>query len=316
MAKEMTAGNSSEKKGFGARFMDWYGSYQGKRVVGMVYSIGASVVIIGALFKIMHFPGAGAVLMVGMITEALLFMIGCLDKPHPEFHWHEVFPQLLGHGTEPELLKEMQARPKPTLMGGGAEGGSAAVAQNVNVPALSEKEMDALKGGIADLAKTATQLSELGKVATATTNLSEKLDAASQAAGQFVEAGKTISEKSESLGAVYAQVADDMKKVASGTKEYESKVASVAKQLNSLNAVYELQVNAIQAQVDAYKAQMEKVHGATQQLDTLTSAVKKMTDVAGESLKSQEAYEAAAKKLAAQVADLNKVYGNMLNALS
>jgi gliding motility-associated protein GldL len=316
MAKEMTAGNSSEKKGFGARFMDWYGSYQGKRVVGMVYSIGASVVIIGALFKIMHFPGAGAVLMVGMITEALLFMIGCLDKPHPEFHWHEVFPQLLGHGTEPELLKEMQARPKPTLMGGGAEGGSAAAAQNVNVPALSAKEMDALKGGIADLAKTATQLSELGKVATATTNLSEKLDAASQAAGQFVEAGKTISEKSESLGAVYAQVADDMKKVASGTKEYESKVAGVAKQLNSLNAVYELQVNAIQAQVDAYKAQMEKVNGATQQLDTLTSAVKKMTDVAGESLKIQEAYEAAAKKLAAQVADLNKVYGNMLNALS
>ena len=313
MSKEM---NPNEKKGFGARFMDWYGSYQGKRVVGMVYSIGASVVIIGALFKIMHFPGAGAVLMVGMITEALLFMIGCLDKPHPEFHWHEVFPQLLGHGTEPELLKEMQARPKPTLMGGGAEGGSAAAAQNVNVPALSEKEMDALKGGIADLAKTATQLSELGKVATATTNLSEKLDAASQAAGQFVEAGKTISEKSESLGAVYAQVADDMKKVASGTKEYESKVASVAKQLNSLNAVYELQVNAIQAQVDAYKTQMEKVSGATQQLDTLTSAVKKMTDVAGESLKSQEAYEAAAKKLAAQVADLNKVYGNMLNALS
>ena len=316
MAKEMTAGNSSEKKGFGARFMDWYGSYQGKRVVGMVYSIGASVVIIGALFKIMHFPGAGAVLMVGMITEAMLFMIGCLDKPHPEFHWHEVFPQLLGHGTEPELLKEMQERPKPTLMGGGAEGGSASTAQKTNVPALSEKDMEALKGGIADLAKTATQLSELGKVATATTNLSEKLDAASQAAGQFVEAGKTITEKSESLGAVYAQVADDMKKVASGTKEYESKVASVAKQLNSLNAVYELQVNAIQAQVDAYKAQMEKVHGATQQLDTLTSAVKKMTDVAGESLKSQEAYEAAAKKLAAQVAELNKVYGNMLNALS
>ena len=66
MSKEM---NANEKKGFGARFMNWYGSYQGKRVVGMVYSIGASVVIIGALFKIMHFPGAGAVLMVGMIAQ-------------------------------------------------------------------------------------------------------------------------------------------------------------------------------------------------------------------------------------------------------
>ena len=136
MSKEM---NPNEKKGFGARFMEWYGSYQGKRVVGMVYSIGASVVIIGALFKIMHFPGAGAVLMVGMITEALLFLIGCLDKPHPEFHWHEVFPQLLGHGTEPELLKEMQARPKPTLMGGvggGAEGGSSAQSARNSVYSL------------------------------------------------------------------------------------------------------------------------------------------------------------------------------------
>ena len=310
MSKEM---NPNEKKGFGARFMEWYGSYQGKRVVGMVYSIGASVVIIGALFKIMHFPGAGAVLMVGMITEAMLFMIGCLDKPHPEFHWHEVFPQLLGHGTEPHLLEEMQSRPKPTLMGGGV--GTAGTA-SANVPALSEKEMSALKDGIAGLAKTATQLSELGKVATATTQLSEKLDAAGQAAEQFVVAGKTISEKSEALGVTYSQVADDMKKVAAGTKDYENQVAAVAKQLNSLNAVYELQVNAVQAQVEAYKAQAEKVNGATAQIDGLTATVKKMTDVSAEALKAQEAYEAAAKKLAGQVADLNKVYGNMLNALS
>ena len=308
MSKEM---NPNEKKGFGARFMEWYGSYQGKRVVGMVYSIGASVVIIGALFKIMHFPGAGAVLMVGMITEAMLFMIGCLDKPHPEFHWHEVFPQLLGHGTEPELLKEMESRPRPTLMGGAGAAGASA-----NVPALSEKEMSALKDGIAGLAKTATQLSELGKVATATTQLSEKLDAAGQAAEQFVVAGKTISEKSEALSATYGQVNEDMKKVAAGTKEYENKVAAVAKQLNSLNAVYEFQVNAVQAQVEACKAQAEKVNGATEQINGLTSTMKKMTDVSAEALKAQEAYEAAAKKLAAQVADLNKVYGNMLNALS
>ncbi len=311
MSKEM---NANEKKGFGARFMNWYGSYQGKRVVGMVYSIGASVVIIGALFKIMHFPGAGAVLMIGMITEAMLFMIGCLDKPHPEFHWHEVFPQLLGHGTEPELLKEMQSRPKPTLMGGGAGEGGAA--KSANVPALSEKDMDALKDGIAGLAKTAVQLSELGKVATATAQLSEKLDAAGQAAEQFVVAGKAISEKSEALSATYGQVNDDMKKVAAGTKEYEAQVAAVAKQLNSLNAVYELQVNAVQAQVEAYKAQSEKVNGATQQIDGLTATVKKMSDVSAEALKAQEAYEAAAKKLASQVADLNKVYGNMLSALS
>ena len=302
--------NDVNKKGGLARFMEWYGSYQGKRAVGMVYSIGAAVVIVGALFKIMHWPGASTVLIAGMCTEALLFMIGCLDKPHPEFHWHEVFPQLLGHGTEPGLLAEMQARPKPTLMGG-AEGSSSA-----SVPALNEKELESLKAGIGNLATTAAQLSELSTVATATNKLTSKLDAASDAAEQFVSAGKTISEKSDALGSVYAQVTQDMQNVAKGTKEYEVKVADVAKQLTSLNAVYELQLQTLQKQVEAYKAQTEKVTGATAQVETLTATVKQMTDAAGNALKSQEAYVAGAKQLANQVADLNKVYGNMLNALA
>ena len=302
--------NDVNKKGGWARFMEWYGSYQGKRVVGMVYSIGAAVVIVGALFKIMHWPGASTVLIAGMCTEALLFMIGCLDKPHPEFHWHEVFTQLLGHGTEPGLLAEMQARPKPTLMGG-AEGSSSA-----SVPALNEKELESLKAGIGNLAKTAAQLSELSTVATATNKLTSKLDAASDAAEQFVSAGKIISEKSDALGSVYAQVTQDMQNVAKGTKEYEVKVADVAKQLTSLNAVYELQLQTLQKQVEAYKAQTEKVTGATAQVETLTATVKQMTDAAGNALKSQEAYVAGAKQLANQVADLNKVYGNMLNALA
>ena len=302
--------NDVNKKGGWARFMEWYGSYQGKRAVGMVYSIGAAVVIVGALFKIMHWPGASTVLIAGMCTEALLFMIGCLDKPHPEFHWHEVFPQLLGHGTEPGLLAEMQARPKPTLMGG-AEGSSSA-----SVPALNEKELESLKAGIGNLAKTAAQLSELSTVATATNKLTSKLDAASDAAEQFVSAGKIISEKSDALGSVYVQVTQDMQNVAKGTKEYEVKVADVAKQLTSLNAVYELQLQTLQKQVEAYKAQTEKVTGATAQVETLTATVKQMTDAAGNALKSQEAYVAGAKQLANQVADLNKVYGNMLNALA
>ena len=278
----------------------------------MVYSLGASVVIIGALFKIMHLPGAGAMLTVGMGVEALLFAIGCLDKPHAEYHWHEVFPQLLGYGTDPELLKELETRPRPTLMGG-ASGGSSASA---SVPALSEKELESLKAGIGNLAKTATQLSELSTVATATNKLTSKLDAASDAAEQFVSAGKTISEKSDALGSVYAQVTQDMQNVAKGTKEYEVKVADVAKQLTSLNAVYELQLQTLQKQVEAYKAQTEKVTGATAQVETLTATVKQMTDAAGNALKSQEAYVAGAKQLANQVADLNKVYGNMLNALA
>ncbi len=327
MEKEVIAEQGTakpKKQGLWARFKYAYGSYKAQKIVNCIYSLGASVVIIGALFKIMHFPGAGPMLMIGMGVEAFLFAIGCLDDPHPVFHWANVFPQLLEYGTKPEVLAEMEKRPKPTLLGAGVEGGAVSAtsgaqgagAKGANVPALSEKDMDALRDGIGNLAKTAVQLSELGKVATSTNKLGEKLDAAGEAAEQFVVAGKTISEKSEALGATYAQVAADMQKVATGTKAYEANVNAIAGQLSSLNAVYELQLKTIQAQVEAYKAQTEKVSATNTQIETLTANVKKMSDVATEALKSHEAYEAGAKKLASQVADLNKVYGNMLNALA
>ena len=304
--------NNQAPKGAWAKFMHWYESYQGKKIVGCVYSLGASVVIVGALFKIMHFEGAGAMLTVGMSIEAILFAIGCLDKPHAEHHWENVFPQLLGYGADPELIKELESRPCPTLLGG-AEGNAST---KPNIPALSEKELESLKSGIADLAKTATQLSELGSVATTTNKLNEKLDAAGLAAEQFAQAGKAVSEKSVSLGETYLQVTADMQKVVADTKAYETQVANLSSQLTSLNAVYELQIKALQSQVDAYKAQSAKIADATVQVENLSAGVKSMTEQANEALKNQEAYVAGAKQLANQVADLNKVYGNMLNALA
>ena len=286
-------------------FMHWYESYQGKKVVGAVYSLGASVVIIGALFKIMHFPGAGVMLMVGMGIEALLFALGCLDKPHTEFHWNNVFPQLLGHGADPKELEEMKSRPCPTLMGGAPVAGATA----------GSVDSAAVGASMANLAKTAEQLKELGSVATAANELVGKLEAAGQTADQFVEAGKTMTEKSAQLGNTYAQVNEDMQKVVAGTKDCDAQVASTSANLQKLNAVYELQLNQLQAQVDAYKAQTEKVVTAIAQVEALTANMQTLTTVSSEAVKSHEAYAAGAKQLASQVADLNKVYGNMLNAL-
>lgn len=286
-------------------FMHWYESYQGKKVVGAVYSLGASVVIIGALFKIMHFPGAGVMLMVGMGIEALLFALGCLDKPHTEFHWNNVFPQLLGHGADPAVLEEMKSRPCPTLMGGAPVAGATA----------GSVDSAAVGASMANLAKTAEQLKELGSVATAANELVGKLEAAGQTADQFVEAGKTMTEKSAQLGNTYAQVNEDMQKVVAGTKDCDAQVASTSANLQKLNAVYELQLNQLQAQVEAYKAQTEKVVTATAQVEALTANMQTLTTVSSEAVKSHEAYAAGAKQLASQVADLNKVYGNMLNAL-
>ena len=74
-----------------SKFYRWWNSYSGRRIVSATYSLGASIVILGALFKILHMPGANAMLMVGMITESIIFALGIFDKPFREYDWSKIF---------------------------------------------------------------------------------------------------------------------------------------------------------------------------------------------------------------------------------
>ena len=318
----MATGEKTAKKGFGAKFMHWYESYQGKNIVNIVYSVGASVVIIGALFKILHWPGASEVLMVGMFTEAFLFIIGALERPHPEFHWENVFPQLLEYGTKPELLEEKSRQPRPTLLGAGTADspvvGSATGATNAGVakvPSLKEEDLKALKDGIADLAKTATQFSELGKVAQTGVKLGEKLAAAELATETYTAATATLAQ-------TYAQVTGDMQTIAADTQAYKAGVEQVGQKIASLNSVYELQLQAVNANVEAQKlavASTEDVVAGQKRVlasvEEVLAAQKQAIASANEAVAAQTAFAASAKQLQQQVADLNGIYGNMLNAL-
>ena len=325
MAKSEKTTASAKKMGAWEKFMLWYESYQGKRVVGVVYSVGASVVIIGALFKIMHWPGASAVLIAGMCTEAFLFVIGALDKPHPEFNWSNVFPQLLEYGTNPEILEEKANQPRPTLLGAGIEGGEVptistgtastinGVAQgsapSVKVPSLTDKDLEALQNGITDLAKTATQLSELGKVATATTQLTTKMEAAGNAAEQFAASQSTLLATSTQLSEAYKAAETNMQGAADNTKAFATNMQNVGAQLNTLNAIYELQINAMKEQVEIAKAQNSTLGKVSDSLQAIEAQ-------AVNAQQSQEQFAAGSKKLVAQSSDLNAIYGNMLNALA
>ena len=325
MAKSEKTTASAKKMGAWEKFMLWYESYQGKRVVGVVYSVGASVVIIGALFKIMHWPGASAVLIAGMCTEAFLFVIGALDKPHPEFNWSNVFPQLLEYGTNPEILEEKANQPRPTLLGAGIEGGEVptistgtastinGVAQgsapSVKVPSLTDKDLEALQNGITDLAKTATQLSESGKVATATTQLTTKMEAAGNAAEQFAASQSTLLATSTQLSEAYKAAETNMQGAADNTKAFATNMQNVGAQLNTLNAIYELQINAMKEQVEIAKAQNSTLGKVSDSLQAIEAQ-------AVNAQQSQEQFAAGSKKLVAQISDLNAIYGNMLNALA
>ena len=65
-------------------------SENGQRFFNFAYSIGAAIVIWGALFKILHLPGGNTLLSIGMVTEVLMFILTAFDRPPKEYTWEKV----------------------------------------------------------------------------------------------------------------------------------------------------------------------------------------------------------------------------------
>ena len=287
----------AEKKQF--KFDEWWESPKTKRVVGAIYSLGASVVIIGAMFKILHLPGAGITLGLGMVTEAFLFAIGIFDKPHVEYQWQNVFPALL----------EKEAKP---LQLNGIAGGKTTTSND----SFSNDDMKKMADGLKNLSETANQLASLSGVVASTDELSANLKAASDAAAGYVASQANLNVATKGLENSYQSISADMESVVKSTKNYGEKMESVNAHLASINSVYELQLRNIQAQSEAIGEQSEKFGMVANHMNNICAEMGKMQNAATVAAEEADKYKTAATKLSQQVAELNKVYGNMLNALS
>src|SRR5690606_13697571 len=84
-----------------------------KMFMAKLYGFGAAIVIVGAMFKIMHWPGAGAMLVIGLSTEAVIFMFSAFEPLHEDPKWELVYPELaLGHDedVDEDALEEMRKK--------------------------------------------------------------------------------------------------------------------------------------------------------------------------------------------------------------
>lgn len=70
---------------------------RGKRFINFAYSFGAAIVILGAMFKLLHFPFGNEMLFIGMVTECIVFIVSAFDTPIRDYNWEEVFPALSGN---------------------------------------------------------------------------------------------------------------------------------------------------------------------------------------------------------------------------
>lgn len=264
---------------------------------GLAYGLGASVVIIGALFKIMHWPGAAIVLTAGMLTEAFLFALSAFDKPHVEFHWGNVYPELL---IDPE--GEAPAASKKGKKNELVKKEDDKLPEIQEVRNLVNTEMSKLTGGIQKLNETAGQLNSLSSAAAVSEDYTKNLAAASVAAGAFASSQNNLKASSDSLVSSYQDIAASIGNASRGSQNFAQQIDGINKNISTINSVFELQVKSVNEQNEAMK--------------TLSSAVKTMESSLNSSAADVEEYKKQVAILSTQMQSLNKVYGNMLNAMT
>ncbi len=309
-----------------------------KEVSAKLYGIGASVVIVGALFKINHWPGGTIMLIIGMGIEAVIFFVSAFEPLHVTYDWSLVFPELAGmdeiHGGEEKEKKEKKSKKKEKeqeqVMAGGVVGGPVVggVVGYSGTQDLDKMLADAKIGpelieslgkGLKNLADTTSQLNDVAGAAVSSERFNQNLSSAAVAAGELSEAykktadnlnkdllvsGEYLSSVQEATSAVstlaniYKETANTL---SAGDASYLDELKKMASSLSSINALYEMQIQNSSSQLEATKVVQERI-------DNL---VVNFADTAENVLKYKEQVNALSKKVGA----LNDIYGNMLAAM-
>lgn len=249
---------------------------KGKTILNYAYSFGAAVVILGALFKIMHWPGANAMLILGMGTEVAIFIISGFEPQydtHHEYEWERVYP---------ELADNAAGKPVKTP-----------TKQLDDALAKAKIEQDMLN-------RLGENMGKLNENMKGITSVSEAMGATNEFSKSASGAAKTLNELQTAFASSAAS-AKDLANVASGTKEYHTQVQNITKNLSQLNAMYELEIQDANSHVKA----MNKFIGNL--ADAMTNLESTKNDAA--SLKDNMS------TLSKSLSSLNNIYGGMLSAM-
>jgi len=282
------------------------GSKAWKNFMAKLYGIGAAVVIVGALFKIQHWPGAGIMLTVGLGTEALIFVFSAFEPIHEDPNWELVYPEL-ALGDSDELDRD--ALPVGGRRGHGGTGVTEHLDKLLEEANIDSELIGRLGDGMRRLGENAMQLGTVTTATAATESYITSLENASQKVAsmsqQYDRASASVTEKIESLSQEYQKAATTVSEVTTKVQEGEvfgEQMQRVARNLSALNNVYELQLK-----------------GSTQHLEATEKFHDQVVDMMSNLSSSSEntrLYKENMELLSQNLTDLNAVYGNMLRAMN
>ena len=254
-----------------------------KNFMAKLYGIGAAIVIVGALFKIQHWPASGFFLVIGLGTEAVIFIFSAFEPPHEDVDWSLVYPELAGMEDEDSHgKKDRRKKTDP-------------VAQHLDRlmadAKIGPELISSLGIGLKSLGDNTSKLADMSNASVATNDYVKNVNAATKSVGE--------------MSLSYTKAAQAVESLSSSTEEvkvYKEQVVSAGKNLAALNAVYELQ---LQDSSDNLKTTAKFYEGINELMSNLNS-----------SLDDTKKYREEVATLAKNLSQLNTVYGNMLSAMT
>lgn len=315
-----------------------------KKFMGKLYGIGAAVVLMGALFKIQHYPGASLMLIVGLSTEALIFFFSAFEPLHEDLDWTLVYPELAGLDDVDDELEVVSNRKKvgsqqdgtalqkfDELLEKGKLGpelfeklGSSLEALNVNVSSMGTITNASLatEQYVSNMTKAATSVDGLANSFNQTTEkviqTTESIAQSSKKASEsIISAGEKTSEIITSSAQKTASIVDD-----AGT--------SYQKLLQGLNANFAsigdnskgqaIQQEALTKNLAAlnavYELQLKNSSTNLEATEKITGGINSIMNDLKSTADDVSKYKAEISKLSQNLSALNTVYGNMLSAMS
>jgi gliding motility-associated protein GldL len=307
-----------------------------KAITGYIYSWGASIVLVGALFKLQHWPYSGPILAVGLLTEAVIFFVSAFEPPLDTPEWSKVYPELredyevsefaeiekpgrnklddLFKNTDltPDLLKKVSysLNELSNTARGISDISAATLATNMyvkNMSHASEAMSSFSEINVKANQSIHTSVNDLVETYQKTT---KQLSNSSQAViDKLSQSGEDItsriSESGNLLAKSYKSAADKMDeslKNLNHSGDYSEHMARLNKNLSTLNSTVE---NQLKGAEDQFKAGMR-----------FNSDLGKMNEILAGSVEELKRYQENASKLNQHLEALNTIYGNMLGALN
>lgn len=285
---------------------------KGQRFFNFAYSIGAAVVIWGALFKILHLPGGNTLLSIGMGTEVFMFLLTAFDRPEKQYHWEDVFPVLAS--KDPEDRPDFSGGSGIIINGGGGASAEGVTAQGVTeaqarsavgLPAgieLTPEDSLSLSESIAKMSAASDQLSRMAELTDATQQYLSQMSTISEQMQKLGETTTALNAVSETLLGSYKAITDNSASISQSSTGYVEQMEALNRNIGGLNTIYEIQLKSISSQLDS--------------IDRVNRGLKDIRDMYEKSAAESAHYCDETEKMARYMKQLNSVYEKMIKAMT